>query len=109
MRIYVDVDGTLTKKQTGRSFFKKHVGLREEVIAKVKEYSDAGHEIIIWTGNTGYAERVATALRERGIIVSGAVGKPHMMIDNEVGRWTKRLRRRMVDVEDFLGREVEPC
>jgi hydroxymethylpyrimidine pyrophosphatase-like HAD family hydrolase len=103
MRIYVDVDGTLTNKQTGRSFFKKEIGLREDVIQKVKTFYEQGHEIIIWTGNTEYAKRVALyLLNNYGIKAIAAIGKPEMIIDNEVRKFARRLKKRIMLPEDFV-------
>ncbi len=103
MRIFVDIDGTLTNRQVGRSFFKKEIGLREDVIAKVKQYYLGGHEIILWTGNTGYARRVAEYLLEKHQIVAiAAVGKPDMIIDNEVRKFVRRFKRRIMTPEAFL-------
>lgn len=103
MRIYVDIDGTLTNKQVGRSFFKSEIGLRDDVIAKVKKYHDEGHEIILWTGNTGYAEKVAAFLLvSYDIKVVAAIGKPHMIVDNEKKRFGKKLKKRVITPEEFV-------
>jgi hydroxymethylpyrimidine pyrophosphatase-like HAD family hydrolase len=104
MRIYVDIDGTITNKQTGRSFFKNEIGLREDVIAKVKKYHDEGHEIILWTGNTKYAQQVAAVLLSNyNIKVIAAVGKPDMIIDNEKIRFRRKLKKRVILPEEFLN------
>ena len=103
MRIYVDIDGTLTNKQTGRSFFKPEIGLREDVIAKVKQQYDKGDEIILWTGNTEYAEKVAAFLLVTyHIKVTAAIGKPHMIIDNEKKKFGRKLKRRVILPEEFI-------
>jgi hypothetical protein len=108
LRVYVDVDGTLTNKQTGRSFFKKEIGLREDVILKVKEMFDQGHEIIIWTGNTGYAERVAAYLfLHYGIKAKAALGKPELIIDNEKEKFANKLRKRILLPEEFIKEKEE--
>jgi len=106
VRIFVDIDGTLTDKQRRRSWWKDN--RRADVIAKVREAYDAGHEIILWTGNTGYAAKVAVELEaEYGIKVGGAVGKPNLCIDNEQGRLQRRLRRSVITPEEFLTRDME--
>lgn len=106
MRIYVDVDGTLTGRQCPNSYF-KDVAKREDVMYKVKEFSDNGHEVFIWSGGTKYAAKVADDLRSHGIKVAGAMGKPHMMVDNETARWSRRLRRRVVSPEAFLRMDAK--
>ncbi len=106
MRIFVDIDGTLTDQQRRRSWWRGK--RRDAVIRKVKDAYDAGHEIILWTGNTGYAQKVAVELAEEyGIHVGGAVGKPNLCIDNEKGRLQRRLRRSVITPEEFLARDME--
>ena len=58
MRIFVDVDGTLTKEQRSNSIIKSEH--RQDVILKVKQLQAQGHEIIIWSGSTQYAKKVAS-------------------------------------------------
>jgi hydroxymethylpyrimidine pyrophosphatase-like HAD family hydrolase len=102
MRIFVDVDGTLTKEQRANSLDKSDWW--PEMIEKVNSLADEGHEIILWTGNTKYARRVA---REMGINASACVGKPEMLVDNEARRWSRRIRRRFVTPEEFLEYDFE--
>jgi hydroxymethylpyrimidine pyrophosphatase-like HAD family hydrolase len=97
MRFFVDVDGTLTYKQCSRSIDK--VPLRSDVINLVKKLITEGHEVIIWTGNTGYAKRVAKTL---GIDAIACVGKPDVIVDNEQHRFGKKLRRRVITPEQFI-------
>jgi len=78
---------------------------REDVIAKIKMLYDQGHEIILWTGNTDYAKRVALDLEKKyGIKVVAAVGKPEVIVDNEQRRWSRRLRDRVILPKEFLQR-----
>lgn len=99
MRIFVDVDGTLTQKQCAKSAFK--VPPRQDVLDKVRKLIAEGHEVILWTGNTAYAKRVA-ALYGLDVV---AIGKPQMIVDNQVGRWGKRLKNRVISPEKFLELE----
>ena len=106
MRIFVDIDGTLTDKQRAKSWFRH--GLREDVIAKVKQHYDAGHEIILWTGNTKYARQVAEELKDRfGIEATAAIGKPEMIVDNQNRTWGRRLKNRTITPEAFLETSPE--
>jgi hydroxymethylpyrimidine pyrophosphatase-like HAD family hydrolase len=98
MRIFVDVDGTLTSEQRGNSIFK--CPLRNDVVEKVRLLARQGHEIIIWSGSTTYAKQVAAIL---GIPTVACVGKPEMIIDNEKERWSRRLHRRVITPEEFLA------
>lgn len=98
MRIFVDVDGTLTKEQRGNSIVKSEHW--NEVIEKVKKLQKEGHEIIIWSGSTSYAKKVAEIL---GIDAVACVGKPEMIIDNEKKRWGRRLKNRVILPEEFLA------
>lgn len=101
MRIFVDVDGTLTQKQCARSAFK--VPPRQDVLDKVRKLIAEGHEVILWTGNTEYAERVA---KHYGLDVT-AIGKPQLIVDNQVKRWGNRLKDRTVTPEAFLEMEIK--
>jgi len=103
MRIFVDVDGTLTTEQRARSIDKSDP--RQDVIDKVKKLQAEGHEIVLWTGSTEYAKRAAEVL---GIDADVCVGKPHLLVDNEAGTWARRLRKRMRTPEEFLEMEIEP-
>jgi hydroxymethylpyrimidine pyrophosphatase-like HAD family hydrolase len=98
VRIFVDVDGTLTTQQRGNSIAKSPV--RKDVVKKVKRLAAEGHEIIIWSGDTAYAKRVAELLQIPHV---AAVGKPDLIIDNEDVKWGGRLRRRMMTPEAFLA------
>lgn len=103
MRIYVDIDGTLTAEQRANSVFRSP--LRQDVIDKVKKLAAEGHEIILWSGSTSYAKRVAEYL---GISTVACVGKPEMIVDNETHRWARRLHDRTVSPESFLAAEIPP-
>jgi phosphoserine phosphatase len=102
VRFFVDVDGTLTDTQCSNSFFKKDCKRWNEMIEKVTKLNDEGHEIIIWSGSTAYAQKVARALP---FDVVAAIGKPEVLIDNEKRRWGKRLTGRMITPEEFLEKE----
>ena len=101
MRIFVDVDGTLTKEQRSNSITKsKHW---DEVIQKVKILKEQGHEIIIWSGSTSYAQKVSKILSIDCI----AVGKPDLIIDNQKRTWGRRLKNRTILPEEFLAMNFE--
>ena len=100
MIIYMDIDGTLTTRQRGNSFFK--YPLRTDVIEKVKQLQAQGHEIVLWTGSTRYAQRVMDA---SGIHAVAAVEKPSLIVDNQVRRWRHRLADRIITPEEFLLRD----
>jgi len=79
MRIYVDIDGTLTKEIEGwgDEIYAARTP-RKEVIARVNELFDLGHTITIWTARFPEDE-VATLLwlEEHGVKFSTLVmGKP---------------------------------
>ena len=101
MRIFVDVDGTLTKEQRANSITKSEH--RQDIIQKVKQLHSQGHEIIIWSGSTSYAKKVAKILGIDCI----AVGKPELIIDNEKRKWGRRLKNRVVLPEEFLAMDFE--
>jgi hydroxymethylpyrimidine pyrophosphatase-like HAD family hydrolase len=106
MRIFVDVDGTLTVRRGGKTFFNPDIEKNEKLISKVKKLFDEGHTIVIWTGGgTKYARKVADyLLTHYQIRATAAVGKPHMIIDDETVKWGRRLKRRMVSVDDFVNK-----
>ena len=99
--IYVDVDGTLTKKDVRNSV--DVVGPNPEVVAKVKALAAEGHRIIVWsTRGQGYAEKAA---KKFGIPAVACLGKPHMIIDDKPHRMKNRWKRRTMDVKDFMADE----
>ena len=100
MRIFVDIDGTLTQKQCAKSAFRYPP--RDDVLNKVRRLILAGHEVILWSGNTEYAESVAK-LYDLDVV---AIGKPQLIVDNEQNRWSRRLAHRTITPEDFLDREI---
>ena len=105
MRIFVDIDGTLTTQQRRRSWWRAE--LRPAVIAAVKRHYDAGDEIILWTGTTSYAKAVAKELAEKhGIVCGGAVGKPDLIVDNQDRRLARRLAGAIVTPEAFETQEA---
>lgn len=104
MRIFVDVDGTLTDKQRARSWFKDNHNTK--LIEKLKKLQEEGNEIYIWTGNTDYAKSVADDLLERyGLEVQGAFGKPSIIIDNERDKWGRKLDKLTTIPDDFMETE----
>ena len=98
-RIFVDVDGTLTQRQTPHSV-RRGVPLRADVVAKVRALAEQGHEIIIWTGSTKGAREVVKLLNLPHI---AAVGKPDVIVDNQAGSFGRRLKRRVILPEDFVN------
>lgn len=101
MRIFVDVDGTLTKEQRANSIEKSEHWV--EVIQKIKQLKSQGHEIIIWSGSTPYAEKVKKILDIECI----AVGKPQLIIDNQKRTWGRRLKKRVILPEKILKMNFE--
>lgn len=99
--VYVDVDGTLTQVQCGRSAFK--VPPRQDIIDKVKELSKTC-DIVIWTGNTEYAKKVAKLY---DIPAIACIAKPTIMVDNEYDKFKRRLRRKVITPEVFLSWEPD--
>lgn len=105
MRIFVDVDGTITDKQTSSSFFKESCKKRQDVILACRKAGELGHEVFIWSDLTAYAKRVAEELHDRhGCKIAGAFGKPQMMVDNEQQSFRKKLKRRVILPEDFVAK-----
>lgn len=100
MIFYIDVDGTLTSEQRGRSAFKSPP--RQDIIDKVKQLIKQGHQVVIWTGNTNYARRVCELY---GIAAVAAVRKPDVIVDNELRRWSRRLKNRVILPEEFLEKD----
>lgn len=98
MTIYVDIDGTLTAEQRAKSIYRSKP--REDVIAKVREFIAAGHDVVLWSGSRRYARRAAKLF---GLKAIACLAKPDMIIENQVGRWAKRLKKRMVLPEVFAG------
>ena len=84
MKIYCDIDGTLTDEP-----FKKWGKPKQERIDKLKQLIQEGHQVILWSGGgTRYARQFA---KKYGIRATAAVGKPDVIIDdNPKIRPTKR-------------------
>jgi len=77
MRIYVDIDGTLTDDPEN-----KWGNIIISRVKKVKEFIDEGHEVVIWSGNgTDYANEFCKFLDIKPYV---AVGKPDIYIDDRV-------------------------
>lgn len=102
MTVYVDIDGTLTKEQRAKSAFRS--ALREDVIAKVKAFIAAGHDVILWSGSKHYAKRVAKLL---GIKAIACLAKPDVIVENQPGRWARRFKARMMLPEAFAVVELK--
>lgn len=92
--IFVDIDGTLTyqKARGGEPHLVR--------IAQLRRMIDGGAPVVLWSGSgTDYARAFAT---EHGLAVIAAIGKPHMMVDdNPTVRPTDRMP--VVSPEDFFG------
>jgi hydroxymethylpyrimidine pyrophosphatase-like HAD family hydrolase len=100
MIFFLDIDGTLSSVQKTKSVFK--CPLRQDVIDKVKKLQSEGHEIVLWSGSSKYAFAVSQQL---GINAIACVRKPDIIVDNQVGRWGKRLKNRTISPEDFLVKD----
>jgi len=103
MTIYVDVDGTLTTSARSGGVFKS-ASLREDVIEKVKEWIAAGHDVVLWSDDRRYADKVA---RRLGLAVGAAVKKPDLIVDDKTFRIKQLTRRCLVTPDQFLEMEVE--
>ena len=97
MRIYVDIDGTMTKapnQSWGEPNF--------EVIDKVKKLISEGHRIIIWSvGGTSYAKEFA---KKYNINAFACIGKPDMMIDDKPNIRTNPIP--LLSPDEFLKKEI---
>jgi len=97
MRIFVDIDGTLTKHQ------RRNADAWPEMVERVQAWQDAGHEVVLWSGNTRYARRMAKRL---GLSPNVAVGKPDIIVDNQRAKWGGRLLCRTITPEQFLALNI---
>ena len=70
-----------------------------EMIAAVRALIDDGHEVIIWSGNTRYARRWC---EKHDIKPQAALGKPDVLVDNQLEKWGNRLKNRMITPEQLL-------
>jgi len=104
VRFFIDIDGTITEEQRAKSWYRSKPRL--DVIEKIQKLYNEGHEIILWSGNTNYAQKVAQDLEDKyGIKVVAAIGKPEVIVDNQQRRWGKRLHRRTILPCEFLEKE----
>lgn len=99
MRLYIDIDGTLTERQ------RKWANPIQSRIDKVKALIEAGHEVIIWSGSTRYARLWC---RKYGIKPKAALGKPQHIVDNKQNvRPSRLMADREPDWLDTLDPNVE--
>ena len=100
MRIFCDIDGTLTKARRG-----KWGDPNCETICKIKKLIEDGHEGVIWTGGgTRYAKKFC---QHHGIKASVMVGKPDLLVDDRKTIRPKSLIDRTVTPEEFLRMEIK--
>lgn len=97
MRIYVDVDGTMTERQHPR-----WSPPRLDVIARVKAWIAAGHDVVVWSGTTRYARAFC---RRYGIVPELAIGKPGLVVDNHPRIRSARIMP-IIDPNAFLSMEI---
>jgi len=71
------------------------------MVATVQHLIDAGHEVILWSGCTRYARIMAARL---GLHPTAALGKPDVLVDNQIRKWGGRLKSRMISPAEFLHR-----
>ena len=97
MRIYVDIDGTLTVSQHPR-----WAAPRVDMIEKVKKLIADGHQVVIWSGTSKYAQACCD---KYDIKPDVATGKPNMIVDNQQ---PFRRARRMPSLtpDEFMEREI---
>jgi hypothetical protein len=100
MRIYCDIDGTLTTKQAIRQ------PAWTEMVIKIRAAITEGHEVALWSGGYAYAAEMGATL---GIIGhKAALGKPQIIIDNEPDLLLQRFRNTIMTPEEFLNRPLPP-
>lgn len=94
MRIFVDIDGTLT--DTPEAPYGK---ANEKRLAHVRGLIAAGHTVVLWSAMGGeYADKFATTHRLK---VAAAIGKPDVFIDdNPTIRHSWDGRRRAPEILD---------
>jgi hydroxymethylpyrimidine pyrophosphatase-like HAD family hydrolase len=94
MRIYCDIDGTLTNEP-----YKKWGKPRLDMIKKVKKAIEDGHWLILWSaGGTKYAKKFA---EKYDIKATLCIGKPHMIIDDHPDIGPRRVSG-VLSPDDFL-------
>ena len=96
MWIYVDIDGTMTVKQCANR--KLQVPTRPDIIARVFQAAEEGHQIIVWSKSGQYAQRFVD---HYGIPAVSCVGKPGLIVDNQLRRIGKQMAN-IISPEDFL-------
>ena len=100
----IDIDGTLTEQQRRGWWRRRPHALRDDVLAKVRALVAAGHEVVVWSSSTAYAQSFVDHAGLEGVI---ALGKPGVIVDNQRHRWANRLRGRVITPEQFLARDYE--
>jgi hydroxymethylpyrimidine pyrophosphatase-like HAD family hydrolase len=95
MRIFIDIDGTLThnpKKMNGEPWI--------ENIDKVKRLILEGNNVVIWSmGGTRYARKFC---KKYGITPWLAIGKPHLVIDDNPDI-RPRDRMKILDPKEMIN------
>jgi hydroxymethylpyrimidine pyrophosphatase-like HAD family hydrolase len=102
MRIFVDVDGTLTHIQPGKPVTAPP---RQDVVDKVKALIEAGHVVVVWSGKGARHARMAAKLL--GIKAVACLRKPHLIIDDEAEKVALKLARSVITPEKFLAMDFE--
>ncbi|MEK6832798.1 MAG: hypothetical protein AABY32_02030 [Nanoarchaeota archaeon] len=99
MRIYVDIDGTLTNIVEGKPV---NAPPRQDVIDKVKALIELGHVVVLWSGKGArHAKKVAKLYNIKAV---ACLRKPHLIIiDDEVEQMKRRLPKAVISPEDFLA------
>lgn len=103
MTIYVDVDGTISRRQSRRSLYRGE--LRQDVVAAVLAAHRAGHSIVIWTRDMQHARTAAYKLGIESVVT--CLAKPDLIVDNQPARWRRLLGRRVITPEEFIARSAE--
>jgi len=99
MQIYVDVDGTLTRKDMRNSI--DNAEPRQELIDKLLALVEEGHSLVLWsTRGRKYAQRAA---RKFGLPAVACCGKAHIIIDDKPHQLARRLKNRVMGVDEFMA------
>jgi len=96
MRIFCDIDGTLTDNPQ-----KRWGNPRPEMIAKINDLIEKGNKVILWSaGGTCYAKAFA---KSHGIKAIACLAKPDIMVDDK-----KTIRTRGIPImspDEFLCKD----
>ena len=71
----------------------------EARIQRVRDLAAAGHQIVIWSGGTAYAQRWCDV---NDIHPLAALSKPDRLVDNQPRKWASLLGRRMLTPEQWM-------